>query len=124
MIKIVRKARSTALRHLPRTHRIDVNWLFDVCSDPHIKLKYVRTTSQVADLMTKAIIKGDVWPVLLDIAQIRAGPMSPDEMSNITAVNTGGTRVKGRAHTARTLDACDSCGFITADGYICPCHWS
>ena len=32
VIKLVGKARSMALRHLPRTHRIDINWLFDVCA--------------------------------------------------------------------------------------------
>jgi hypothetical protein len=32
VIKIIKKARSVALRHLPRIHRIDVHWLFEVCS--------------------------------------------------------------------------------------------
>ena len=34
VIKLVKKARSMALRHLPRTHRIDLHWLFEVCSRP------------------------------------------------------------------------------------------
>ncbi len=40
-IKIIKKARSMALRHLPRTHRIDLNWLFEVCSNPRVDLRYV-----------------------------------------------------------------------------------
>ena len=37
VIKLVRKERSLALRHLPRTHRRDLRWLYEVCFDPHVK---------------------------------------------------------------------------------------
>ena len=53
VIKIIKKARSMALRHLPRTHRIDVHWLFGVCSNPMVRMRYVNAKQQVADLMTK-----------------------------------------------------------------------
>ena len=39
VIKLVKKARSMALRHLPRTHRIDLQWLFEVCSHPRVKMR-------------------------------------------------------------------------------------
>ena len=32
VIQIIKKVRSTVLRHLPRAHRIDVPWRFDVSS--------------------------------------------------------------------------------------------
>ena len=43
VIKIIAKARSMALRHLPRTHRIDVHWLFEVCSHPRVRMRYCNT---------------------------------------------------------------------------------
>ena len=73
VIKIVQKARSTALRHLPRTHRIDLQWLFEVCSNPHVCMRYVGALQQVADLMTKALNKPETWLHLLGITQIRPG---------------------------------------------------
>ena len=36
VIKIIKKARAMALRHLPWTHRVDLHWLFEVCSNPRI----------------------------------------------------------------------------------------
>ena len=38
VIQVIAKARSMALRHLPRTHRIDVHWLFEVCSHPPVRM--------------------------------------------------------------------------------------
>ena len=64
-----------ALRHLPRTHTIDVRWLFEVCSQPRVRMTYTNTKQQIADLMTKAITRPDTWAHLLDIAQIRPGPL-------------------------------------------------
>ena len=75
VIKIVSKGRSPQLRHLPRTHRIDVNWPFEVCSSPRVLMRYVHTSHQIADMFTKAITKVDTWIHLLDLAQIRQGPI-------------------------------------------------
>ena len=76
VIKIIKKARSMALRHLPRTHRIDVQWLSEVCSHPRVCMLYVNTKQQIADLMTKALNNPATWHHLLDIAQIRGGVQS------------------------------------------------
>ena len=83
VIKIIKKCRSLALRHLPRTHRIDVNWLFEVCQAPEICLRYVNTKQQIADLMTKALNSPPIWDHLLDIAQVRAGRLPPPPPSNV-----------------------------------------
>lgn len=68
VINIIRKCRSIALRHLPRTHRIDVCWLFEVCGAPVICMRYCNTKQQVADLMTKALNPPPIWEHLFDIA--------------------------------------------------------
>jgi hypothetical protein len=119
VIKIVKKARSLALRHLPRTHRIDVRWLYEVCADPHVKMLYVGTKEQVADLMTKALNKPETWYHLLDIAQIRGGITSQQAKSSIAAVLS--------LHAALPISAahCVDCGFnITLTNASCPCMWN
>ena len=125
VIKIIKKARSVALRHLPRTHRIDVHWLFEVCSHPRVRMVYVNTKQQVADLMTKALNKPEVWHHLLDIAQIRPGIMHPTEKSS--KIPTAAVIMpKGPPGLSMPINAaeCSLCSFnITVDGATCPCHW-
>jgi len=110
VIKIIQKARSMALRHLPRTHRIDLQWLFEVCSNPRVQMRYVGTLQQIADLMTKALNKPGTWSHLLDIAQIRRG-------------------ITSEAKTGKPLAAllpnacCSGCGFVP-NGHSCPCLWT
>ena len=72
VIEIIKKCRSIALRHLPRTHRIDVNWLFEVCGAPEINMRYCNTKQQIADLMVTALNSPPTWDYLIDLAQIRA----------------------------------------------------
>ena len=55
VIKLAKKARSMALRHLPRTHRIDLHWLSEVCPHHRVMMKYVNAKQQAADMMTKSI---------------------------------------------------------------------
>ena len=44
VIKMIVKGRTNRMRHVPRTHRIDLDWLFDVMrEDPGLKLKYINT---------------------------------------------------------------------------------
>ena len=111
VIKIIQKARSMALRHLPRTHRIDLQWLFEVCSNPRVHFRYVGTLRQVADLMTKALNKPETWAHLLDISQIRSGQ---------TSANTG--KPSGAALSLSSA-CCQDCGFVL-QGETCLCHWA
>jgi hypothetical protein len=111
VIKIIQKARSMALRHLPRAHRIDLQWLFEVCSNPRVQMRYVGTLQQIADLMTKALNKPETWSHLLDIAQIRGGITSEAKT--------------GKPLAALLPDACCSgCGFVVSNGDSCPCQWT
>ena len=111
VIKIIQKARSMALRHLPRTHRIDLQWLFEVCSNPRVHVRYVGTPQQVAGLMTKALNKPETWAHLLDISQIRSGP---------TSANTG--KPSGAAFNLSSA-CCQDCGFVV-HGDSCLCSWT
>ena len=54
-IKVIRKGYSPKLRHIQRTHKVNLASLSEVFQDPNIQLDYVSTLQQVADLFTKAI---------------------------------------------------------------------
>ena len=54
MIKMIIKGRSPTMRHVSRTHRVALDWLFDrINLDPKIQIKYVETKRQLADMLTK-----------------------------------------------------------------------
>ena len=123
VIKIIAKARSMALRHLPRTHRIDVHWLFEVCSHPRVRMRYCNTKQQIADLMTKALNSPATWEHLLDIAQIRGGVTSEKATPHDLSAAMLLTAPPGL--TLRISDVeCSGCGFWTQPQGDCPCAWN
>ena len=56
VIKMIIKGRSLTMRHVSRTHRVALDWLFDrINMDPKIQVKYIDTKNQLADILTKEI---------------------------------------------------------------------
>ena len=54
VIKMIMKGRIPAMRHVSRTHRVALDWLFDrINLDPKIQIKYIDTENQLADILTK-----------------------------------------------------------------------
>ena len=54
VIKMIIKGRSRRMRHVYRTHRVALDWLFDrINLDPKIQVKYIDTKNQLADMLTK-----------------------------------------------------------------------
>ena len=54
VIKMIIKGRSPAMRHVSRTHRVALDWLFDrINLDTKIQIKYIDTKNQLADILTK-----------------------------------------------------------------------
>ena len=42
------------MRHVSRTHRVALDWLFDEINlDPKIQIKYIDTKNQLADILSK-----------------------------------------------------------------------
>ena len=70
VIKIVSKQRSMALRHVSRTHRVCLDWTFEIMKNDSVSMRYVNTKYQIADMMTKAFTKKDAWQYLLDLSAI------------------------------------------------------
>ena len=54
VIKMIFKGRSPTMRHVFRSHRVALDWLFDrINLDPKIQIKYIDTKNQLADILTK-----------------------------------------------------------------------
>ena len=54
VIKMIIKMRSPALKHVARTHRVNLDWLFErLQQDPSLFVRYIGTKEQIADLFTK-----------------------------------------------------------------------
>ena len=54
------------MRHVSRTHRVALDWLFGrINLDPKIQIKYIDTKNQLADILTKGNVTRDEWNHLL-----------------------------------------------------------
>ena len=59
------------MRHVSRTHRVALDWLFDrINLDPKIQIKYIDTKNQLADILTKGNFTRDEWNHLLCLFNI------------------------------------------------------
>ena len=66
VIKMIIKGRSPTMRHVSRTHRVVLDWLFDrINLDPKIQIKYIDTKNQLADILAKGNFTRDEWNHLL-----------------------------------------------------------
>ena len=59
------------MRHVSRTHRVALDWLFDrINLDPKIQVKYIDTKNHLADILTKGSFTRDEWNHLLTLFNI------------------------------------------------------
>ena len=71
VIKMCVKERSPALRHVSRTHRVDLDWLFDrIQRDPGVFIKFVPTKEQLADILAKGSFTAEAWNTLSKLCLI------------------------------------------------------
>ena len=62
VIKMIMKGRSPTMRHVSRTHRVALDWLFNrINLEPKIQIKYIDTKNQLADILTKGNFTRDEW---------------------------------------------------------------
>ena len=62
VIKMIILGRSPTMRHVSRTHRVALYWLFDrINVDPKIQIKYIDTKNQLSDMLTKGNFTRDEW---------------------------------------------------------------
>ena len=66
VIKMIIKGRSPTMRHISRTHRVALDWLFDSINlDPKIQIKNIDTKNHLANIVTKGNCTRDEWNHLL-----------------------------------------------------------
>ena len=71
VIKMIIKERSPTMRHVSRTLRVALDWLFDrINLDTKIQIKYIDTKNQLADILTKGNFTRDEWNRLLCLFNI------------------------------------------------------
>ena len=71
VIKMIIKGSSPTMRHVSRTHRVALDWLFDrINLDSKIQIKYIDTKNQLADILTKGNLTRDEWNHLLSLFNI------------------------------------------------------
>ena len=71
VIKMIIKGRSPTMRHVSRTHRVALDWLFDrINLNSKIQIKYIDTKNQLADILTKGNFTRDEWNNLLNLFNI------------------------------------------------------
>ena len=71
VIKMIIKGRSPTMRHVSRTQRVALDWLFDrINLNSKIQIKYIDTKNQLADILTKGNFTRDEWNHLLSLFNI------------------------------------------------------
>ena len=60
-IKIIESGYSQTLRHISRTHRVNLAWLKDQFTKLNIDMKYITTERQAADILTKHFVDRLKW---------------------------------------------------------------
>ena len=86
VIKMTMKRRWPQLRHVPRTHRIDLDWLFDrLNEDPGVRMSHIGTKLQQADMLTKGMFTEQQFNSL--VSSCMMGLKLPDltDKANISA---------------------------------------
>ena len=61
MIQVCKTGKNPTLRHLGRTHRVDVHWLHERFGESCYKLIYEITSAMRADILTKGFVDTEKW---------------------------------------------------------------
>ena len=106
VIKMIIKGRSPTMRHVTRTHRVAVDWLFDrINLDPKIQIKYIDTKNQLADILNKGNFTRDERNHLLCLFNISHFSFTncSEVMSKRTQKDSGGERVTAKSKPMMNL---------------------
>ena len=96
------------MRHVSRTHRVALDWLFDrINLDPKIQIKYIDTKNQLADILTKGNFTRDEWNHLLILFNIRhfSSTSCITAMAKRAQQDSGEGRVKAKSRPMMNLTA-------------------
>ena len=108
VIKMIIKGRSPTMRHVSRTHRVALDWLFDrINLDPKIQIKYIDTKNQLADILTKRNFTRDEWNHLLSLFNIShfSSTVCSEAMAKRLQQDSGEERVTANSRPMMSLIA-------------------
>ena len=100
VIKMIIKGTNPTMRHVSRTHRVALDWLFDrINLDHQIQIKYIDTKNQLADILTEGNFTRDEWYHLLCSFNINhfSSTNCLEVMSKITHEDAGEERVTAKS---------------------------
>ena len=106
VIKMIVKGRSPTMRHVSRSHRVALDWLFDrINLDPKIQIKYIDTKNQLADMLTKGNFTRDEWNHLWCLFNMRkfSSINCSEVMSRGTQKDSGEERVTAKSKPMMNL---------------------
>ena len=106
VIKMTIKGRSPTMRHVSRTHRVALDWLFDQINlDPKIQIKHIDTKNQLEDILTKGNFTRDEWNHLLCLFNIShfSSTDCSEVMSKRTQKDSGEERVTAKSKPMMNL---------------------
>ena len=108
VIKMIIKGRNPTMRHVYRTHRVALDWLFDrINLDPKIRIKYIDTKKQLADMLIKGNFTRGEWNhlfCLFNISNFSSAECS-EVMSKRTQKESGEERVTAKSRPMTNLIA-------------------
>ena len=96
------------MRHVSRTHRVALDWLFDrINLDPKIQIKYIDTKNQLADILTKGNFTCDEWNHLLCLFNIShfSSTVCSEAMAKRLQQDSGEERVTAKSRPMMSLIA-------------------
>ena len=108
VIKMIIKGRSPTMRHVSRTHRVALDWLFDrINLDPKIQIKYIDTKTQLADILTKGNFTRDEWNHLLSLFNIShfSSTVCSETVAKRSQQDSGEERVTAKSRPMMNLIA-------------------
>ena len=102
VIKMIIKGRSPTMRHVSRTHRVALDWMFDrINLDSKIQIKYIDTKNQLAHILTKGSFTRDEWNHLLCLFNIShfSSTVGSDTMAKRSQQDSGEERVTAKSRS-------------------------
>ena len=108
VIKMIIKGRSPTMRHVSRTHRVALDWLFGrINLDPKIQIKNIDTKNQLADILTKGNFTREEWNHLLCLFKIShfSSIVCSDTMAKRSLQDSGEERVTAKSRPMMNLFA-------------------
>ena len=122
VIKMIIKGRSPTMRHVSRTHRVALDWLFDQINlDTKIQIKYIDTENQLADILTKGNFTRDEWNHLLCLFNSShfSSTVCSDTMAKRSQEDSGEERVTAKSKPMMNLIA-GTPSFVSSSTSVSP----